>query len=293
MKAVFDRLWYTPTPPERLAMLRWLIGGCAFFYLLVRFGHLVGVASFPARQFHPVGPVGLLAAPLPAFLAVALVVAAVVLGLCFVTGWRFRVTGPLFAVVLLWVTSYRNSWGMVFHTENLMVLHVLVLGLAPSADVLSLDHREEHGEPHGRYGWAIHLLCAVTVATYVIAGVAKLKHAGIDWVTTDTLRNFVAYDNIRKAELGAGYSLIGVFAARYDALFPPLAALSLGVELGAPLALLHRRLATWWSALAWSFHAGVLLIMAIVFHYPLLGLAYAPFFRVERIYHAVRRWPRR
>jgi len=87
---------------------------------------------------------------------------------------------------------------------------------------------------------------------------------------------------VRKAELGDLHSVIGAFMVRYDALFPPLAALSLVVELGAPLALLHRRLALVWCALAWSFHVGVLAVMWIVFHYPLLGLAYAPFLPVDR-----------
>jgi hypothetical protein len=38
----------------------------------------------------------------------------------------------VFALLLLWVTTYRNSWGQVFHTENLMVLHV-VLAVSPAA----------------------------------------------------------------------------------------------------------------------------------------------------------------
>jgi hypothetical protein len=61
-----------------------------------------------------------------------------------------------------------------------------------------------------------------------------------------------------------------------------MAVMSLAIELGGPLALLHRRLALLWSLAAWGFHLGVILLMAIVFPYPLLGLAYAPMFRVER-----------
>jgi hypothetical protein len=293
MKRAFDRLWYAPAPPERLAILRILIGGCALVYLVVRFGHLIGVAQFPARQFHPVGPVTLLSAPLPGVVAVLAVVLALIMAVAFVLGWRFRITGPLFAVLLLWVTSYRNSWGMVFHTENLMVLHVLVLGLAPSADALSLDRPRQQGEAHGRHGWPIRLMCALTVATYFIAGVAKLQHAGLEWVTSDTLRNYVAYDNVRKAELGAGYSIIGAFLVRYDAVFPPIAAASLALEIGAPLALLHRRVAWVWAVGAWGFHVGVLVIMAIVFHYPLLGFAYLPFLRVERLRPRIVRWAAR
>jgi hypothetical protein len=235
--------------------------------------------------------------PLPPALAIGLLVLAVLLGVAFVAGWRFALTGPAFAVVLLWVTSYRNSWSMVFHTDNLMVLHVIVLASAPAADALSLDARRR-GEPfpddtpRAWYGWAIRLMCAVTVTTYFIAGWSKVHNAGWGWVTSDTLRVYVAYDNLRKVELGAGYSWLGTTLAQHGWLFPPMAAGSLAVELGAPLALLHPRLGRWWSLAAWSFHMGVLALMAIMFHYPFTGVAYTPFFKVERLHDRWRRWRR-
>jgi hypothetical protein len=47
------------------------------------------------------------------------------------------------------------------------------------------------------------------------------------------------------------------------------------VELGAPLALLGRRLAYAWIALAWCFHAAVFAVMVVLFPYPLVGIAFA------------------
>ncbi|HET6585640.1 MAG TPA: hypothetical protein VFG69_19405, partial [Nannocystaceae bacterium] len=256
----------------------------ALVYAIGRAGDFVATARFSGRQFVPVGPIALLSTPLPASLVIALVVLTVALGVAFVLGWRFRGTGPAFAAALLCLTSYRNSWSMVFHTENLMVLHVIVLAGSRAADAWALDARGRPlPEPHWRYGWPIELLCRITVATYLIAGITKLRNGGIGWVTSDTLRNFVAYDNLRKAELGDLYSPIGAFMVRYDWLFPPLAAAALLVELGAPLALLHRRVAIAWCGLSWAFHVGVLAVMWIVFHYPLLGLAYAPFFALDRV----------
>jgi hypothetical protein len=275
---------FRPAPPERLAALRLVLGGGALVYTIVRAGHLAEVARHSARQFAPVGPVAVLGQPLPGAVVIALVALTIALGVAFTIGWRFRITGPAFAAALLWVTSYRNSWSMVFHTENLMVLHVLVLGCSRAADAWALDARGRvAAAPHWRYGWPIELLCRVTVATYLIAGITKLRNAGFGWVTSDTLRNFVAYDNLRKIELGDLYSPLGVFMVRFDWLFPPLAAVSLLVELGSPLALVHRRVGAAWCALAWSFHVGVLAVMWIVFHYPLLGLAYASFFPMERV----------
>jgi hypothetical protein len=288
---VIDALFgLRPAPAERLAALRLVLGGSALVYTVVRAGHLAGQHS--ARQFAPVGPLAGLAAPLPSALVIALVAATIALGIAFVVGWRFRVTGPAFAILLLVVTSYRNSWSMVFHTENLMVLHVLVLAVSPAADALSLDARRRpplDDAPRARYGWAIRLLCALTVTTYFIAGWSKMHNSGLGWVTSDTLRFYVAYDNLRKVELGDSYSWLGTMLARHRELFPPLAAVSLVAELGAPLALLHPRVGRWWCALAWSFHAGVVVMMAIVFHYPLAGVAYASFFRVEAL---ADRWDR-
>ena len=53
-------------------------------------------------------------------------------------------------------------------------------------------------------------------------------------------------------------------------------------ELGAPVALLHRRIALVWCIAAWAFHVGVALLMSITFLYPLSTVAYLPLFRVER-----------
>ncbi len=287
--AAVDGWFRAPGPASRLAALRLLIGGCATIYLAARFVHLISFVDFPARSFAPVGVASLLSAPLPAWLVVGLAALGLPLALAFTLGWRFAITGPLFAANLLWVLSYRNSWGMIFHTDNLMVLHVIVLGLARSADAWSLDARagRARSDPDA-HGWPVRLLAIVTVTTYLIAGVAKLRLSGLTWFSSDLLRNYVAYDNLRKLELGDWHSPLGARLVAHAWLFPPLAALSLALELAAPLALVGPRLARVWAAGAWAFHAGVLAVMAIFFPYPLFGLAFAPLFPVERL--ALWRW---
>lgn len=283
--AALDAWYRRDAPPERLAALRLLVGGFATVYLAARLAHLISFVDFAPRSFAPVGVVDLLlAAPLPAALVVAPVLLAVPLAVAFTLGWRHRVTGPAFAATLLWVLSYRNSWGMIFHTENLMVVHVLVLGLTPAADAWSLDVRRRPPPPRPRaHGWPVRLLALVTVTTYLLAGLAKLRLSGLSWATSDLLRNYIAYDNLRKLELGDAHSPLGAALVAHGWLFPPLAGASLVVELLAPAALLGPRLARAWSLAAWAFHAGVLAIMAIFFPYPLFGFAFAPLFAAERL----------
>lgn len=282
--ARLDRRFLAPLPVERLAVLRLAIGGFALVYAVVRAGHFIGAARLPPRHFAPVGVVRLLSAPLPPALATALVLAALLAGVAFVAGWRFRWTGPAFAILLLWITSYRSSWGMIFHTENLLVLHVGVLGIAPAADAYSLDRRHRDVVPPGpAHGWPVRLMCLVTVLTYLVSALAKLRVSGLAWVTSDILRNTIAFDNLRKIALGDVHSPIGGALVRQAWLWRPFAVVSLVMELGAPLALLDRRVARIWALVAWGFHVGVLALMAIFFPYPLFGFAFAPLFAVERI----------
>lgn len=280
--------WYRPVAaPERLAALRILVGGFAVAYLAIRLPNLL--ALYDLGGFQPVGVASLLSSPLPPAVVVAQALLALLLGLAFALGLGFRVTGPAFALALLWVLTYRNAWGMIFHTENLLVMHVLALGCSPAGDVWSLDARRARRRgaappvPSARYGWPVRLLVLLTLGSYLVAGVAKLRLSGLGWAASDLLRNYIAYDNLRKHLLGDWYSPLGGWLVRFDWLFPPLAAGSLLLELLAPLALLGPRTARVWSLLAWSFHLGVWAIMAIFFPYPLLGLAYAPLFAVERL----------
>jgi hypothetical protein len=278
------RFWFVRAPAARLGLLRLMVGTFAAGYFAVRLNHFGNYARFRPEQFRPVGVVSILSQPSPGWLSWALAIAAALLGVAFAAGWRFRFTGPAFAATALWVLSYRSSWGMILHTENLMCLHLVVLGLASSADAWALDARGKAApEPSERYGWPLRLMSAATVLSYLIAGIAKLRASGLEWVTSDLLRNYVAYDAIRKLELGSIHSPLGGMLAPYPLVFTCLAAISLLIELGAPVALLSRRLARWWVIAIWAFHVGVLLIMAIFFFYPVLGLAFLSFFELERL----------
>lgn len=287
--AGFDRWFWAPAPAERLATVRVLTGAFAIVYLLVRWHVMVDFSRLHATRFEPIGVTRVLDAPLPAALVWLLWAACVGLGLAFTLGWRFRATGPAFALLLLWVTTYRNSWGMIFHNDNLLVVHALGLACTPAAAALALDAR---GAPptadDGRFGWPIKLLCALTLASYVIAGVAKLRGAGIDWAEGDVLRNYIAFDAMRKIQLGSIHSPFGAWIVQYDAPFPVVSTLTLALELGAPLALLGPRIAAVIALGLWSFHFGILVSMAIAFPYPLTGIGLAPLLPAERIWRL--RW---
>lgn len=280
--------FFHPVPAARLVIARILVFGFSTAYvvfaapLLLQFGN--------AAAFRPVGLVSLLSTPLPSVVASVLVAACALVGVLATLGLRYPLTAPLFAMLLLWVTSYRNSWGMIFHTENLFVAHALILACCPQAGRrLRPRNAVEPSVASGTYGWPLRILSLVTVSTYVVAGIAKLQHSGLAWALGHEIRTHIAYDALRKIELGSSFSPIGVALIPHAWLFGPLALLTLLFELGAPIALLGGRWALGWCAVCWLFHVNVLLLMLIVFPYPLLGIAYASFFSLEKPWAAFER----
>lgn len=285
------RWWFPAVPAERLAMLRVLVGAYSVVYFGVRLPHWLSFAHHPPAQFQPIGVLAGLDSPLHDGLYRALVVATFAGALLFAVGKWYRVIAPLFAALLLVVLTYTNSWGGILHSDNLWLFHVIVLAFAPAADALSLDGRaiQRPRPAHFKYGWAIRLMCWVCVCSYFLAGLAKLKNSGLGFVEGETLRNFVAMDNVRKIELGSLHSPLAEVLLPYAGAFRFLAGVSLVLELGAPLVMLRARVARVWAVAMWGFHVGVLALMAILFIYPVTFIAFAPFFRTERLIAVVRR----
>jgi hypothetical protein len=141
---------------ERLVALRILIGTYALVYTLARFPEIVAVTRLPESQFHP--RVGIAFFWVDPFFVIAIAGTTCVLLVMFILGWRYRDISGLTALGLTFTFSYRSAWGQIFHTENLLVLHIFALAAAPAAD------REDTGKDYASW---VKLLAALTVLTYV------------------------------------------------------------------------------------------------------------------------------
>lgn len=295
-----------PAPARRLALFRVLVGAFALAYLTVRFPAFWATATL-TDGFDPVGVLAPLDRPLSAGAVRALVLAAPLLAAAVTVGLWFRVTGPALAAVLTVVLTYRSSWGRLLYFDNLLLLHTLVLAFSPAADDLALRlppalrRRTLPSGPPGRhlpskfspgdrsdsrYGWPLRLCALVTVTTYVLAGVAKLRTGGLDWLSGDTLAHHVAFSAARLEVLGGTPSPAARLVLSHGTwLLAPAALSTVILELGAPLAL-WPRLRTPWVVGLWAFHAAVAATMFVLFPYPLAAVAFAPLYPLERW-----RWP--
>jgi hypothetical protein len=302
---ILDTFWFVEGSATRLAMLRIVVGAASLAYFAPRFNYFSQIAASSPEVFEPVGLARLLDAPIPVRLFQVIMACMLLANVAFLLGWRFQRTGPLFAALLLWVLCYRNSWSMIYHTDNLIVLQALILGLTRSADALSLDARGqrpvtgeqcrsvrearagapgERGGWHWEYGYPIMLICAVTAVTYVLSGIAKVSGPlSWGWALGDGLRNQVGFDGLRKELISDGAAPLAFVLFNNLPLATVMGVGTLVLELGAPLALLSAWSRRLWAIGTFLMHWGIFAIMGITFWYHMSGLAFVPFLLDERV----------
>lgn len=288
LRARLASWWFEEAPAERLAMVRVLLAAFSLWYLGDRVALFADIARTDPALFAPAGVARLLSGPLPPAWIDLLVWITLGLNVALLVGWRHRVTGPAFAIALMALLCYRNSWSMIYHSDNLLVFHALILGCSPAADAVALRTKTS-AVASWRYGWPVRLIGLTTVLTYALAGIAKLAGPlGLQWATGEAMRSQVLADAVRKDLLGADVAALVPYLSEAVGLFGLLAAGSLILEIGAPAAMLHRRAGVVWALATWSMHWGIWVVMGITFRYHMAGLPFLPFFPLERVVYWVR-----
>lgn len=274
--ARLSRWFFAPSSARHLAVVRIAIGLYAIGWLTISSTELIALGELDPARYDPVGIVALVGVEPVGRSVIGVGVVVTVLAAATVASGRWhRVAGPVFGVGLLLLATYQNSWGKLLHTENLLVVHALILAVSPAGDALVVGARRRWVTAP-RYGWPLRVMAVATVLSYLLAGIAKLRYGGLTWLTADNLRNWVAFDLVRKELFGDPYVSAVVGALDHLWPFAVAAVFTVAVEVGAPLALVGRRWARVWVGAAWALHAGVLVVMAVGFPYPLLGVAFLP-----------------
>lgn len=305
-RVLLDRL-VAPAPAGRLAAVRVLVVLYGLVWLVVRAGHWRNLARLSSERWRPVAFAEWIG-PLDVGAVTAIVAIGAVAGAAALTGRAWRLSAPTFAITMLVLTVHGASWGAILHTEQLLVLHLIVLACGPSGSDAPPRRRSAHpasrsmprswtsSERTGSastVGWPLRVMTAVTAAVYFVSGAAKLRFGGgLGWLDGERLMRLVAHDNVRKRLLDDHYSPIARHVVDQRWLFTVAAVVTLAIELGAPLFLLVRRLRVPWVLAAWLFHLGVLALMAILFPYQLALVAFASVLPAERLVGrlGLRRW---
>ncbi len=99
---------------------------------------------------------------------------------------------PRAAFITLWccylfVAAVRDARGKILHNDVLALLVSVPFLVAP------VDGDRQDRRPTRRVGWPIRTACAVIALGYFFAGWHKVVRSGLEWVTTDNVRNAIAW----------------------------------------------------------------------------------------------------
>lgn len=306
-----DKFWFMPLSPDRLSIFRIMVGIYAFYLLsdayILRLVNNISTSQKPGYLFDQVGIINLIDSPLDPEVFKLILLAAFIFNILFILGLLYRISGPVFALLFLFLISYSHSWSMIYHSRNIAVLHCLVLGFTLSADSISLDSLIKNripgkfkphllfgnirsNSPGWQYGWPIMLINSMTVVCYFIAGIAKIMGpVGIYWVLGESVRSQVAVDAIRKEFLAAGAQPLSYLLYNHVYIFTAIGISTIILELGAPFAVINKRIGYIWSLLTLGMHWGIYFIMGITFRYQMAGIIFLPFFPIEKISSYIRK----
>jgi hypothetical protein len=253
----WNDFWFKPVSAENLALARILIyGSMSIFYLVTpslfptwgwyaRFSEWGDVSKV---FWHPLWIFQLLHLPLlsPQVIGVMndLLVAAMILS---AVGLFTRPANIATFVLGFYLFGLPNNFGKVHHLETPLLWFFLIMSFSRCGDAFSIDsilrrrgNRSAKQGLSGDYRWPIQLFCCALAAIYFEAGFSKLRHSGIQWVTSDLMAFYLtrAQYHITDAEPLTHW---GLFIAAHPVLFHFSCGFALVLELLYPLALFDRR----------------------------------------------------
>jgi hypothetical protein len=150
-----------------------------------------------------------------------------------------------FTVLVLgfYLLGLPHNMGKIHHFDGLLILIFGVLLFARTSDVLSLDarlfRRNAPVQPSGEYRWPIRVIWLTFAIIFFSAGLSKLLASGTSWITTENMSVLLLKQQYPTSDPGPIVDW-GISIANSPWLYMPLAAITLVLEVGYPLALVNR-----------------------------------------------------
>ena len=280
LAGAWNAFWFAPAVPWRLGLCRAGFFG-SFYILFLARTDLRWYALFPPGFHRPRSFFAWLALPTPTLDVLAWLVTAFEFSVILAAlGLLTRVATTTAFVVGLYVLGLQFNYGYLHWAHAVVPIVMGILALSPCGAALSADaliRRLAKGrvaESGGQYRWPIQLVRLVFVTVFLAAGLSKLRQAGLDWIFSDTLRNyFLENQYVFRSEGARGWShpLANWLIAR-PGLCRLLAVTALGLELSAPATLFSRHARRWLIPLLLLFQVGNSLVLYQDFLFAYMGL---------------------
>jgi predicted DCC family thiol-disulfide oxidoreductase YuxK len=159
-----------------------------------------------------------------------------------------RFSNAVAFILCVYLFGLQNNFGKTHHLEVLLLWVFLIFTVSRCGDAWSIDRlirtaRGDSAPPQksGEYTWPIRLIWVVMCMIYFEAGVSKVRHSGLTWITGGVMSFFLqrAQYHITDAEPLSNW---GLWIARHEWSSELFALMGMGLELSYPLALFSKRL---------------------------------------------------
>lgn len=195
------------------------------------------------------------------------------------------VTALIFGTYLI---GLAHNFGKVQHDDAIIAISIGVMALSRCGDSFSVDtliRKARRGKSEtvarsGEYKWPVQLICVLFALAFFSAGISKLRHGGMDWVSSDSLAILLVRHHYHVSDADPLVSW-GLNLAQYPVLYKTLALLTVAGELAYPLALFSSRARWILVPLMLSIQVGIRVVMGPSFNqFMICNLFWVPWDRV-------------
>jgi hypothetical protein len=259
----WDNFWFEPASPDNLALCRIIFFG-SFFLFYWRYEDFSAWAHVSEAFLRPTW---LFAAfKIPVLPALALVflqnIWKMALALSCV-GFFTRISTAISFVLGFYLLGLPHNFGKVHHYDAILVFAFLFMAMSRCGDSWSFDRlirtnrqgtNSSASRPmlSGEYTWPVRGMWVMMSLVFFAAGVSKLRHSGLGWITDDSMAIWLIQHQYHIANTDP-LTAWGPYLAQSIWIPRVLGAVSLILEVGYPIALFSRRA-------RWIFVPGVALM---------------------------------
>ena len=279
----WQRFWFEAEAPDNLGLCRALFyAAILILYLDVSWSLWSDVSQVfwePITLFKRLH-MPVFSAPALTALGVVWKVALLASALGLFTRW----STALAFVVGAYLLGLPHNFGKTHHFDALVVLVLGVMMIARTGDAYSLDRRffarGDAKTPSGEYRWPVRAVWLLLSIVFCSAGIAKLRHGGLDWVFSDNMATLLLQHGYQRAS-HEPLSNLGLWFAQFPMLCGLMALVTIVVEAGYPIALVSRRARWFFPPAMCGLLIGIRLMMGPTFpQFVICHLFWVPWDRV-------------
>jgi hypothetical protein len=263
--------WFEPVEPLNLGLCRVLCFGALF---LLYWDHdFTRWADKPDSLWMPVWLFEVLQLPVLSSGSITLLHTVWTISLATSCVGLFTRASTISSFILgVYLLGLPLNFGKVSHGEALVVFVLGIMALSRCGDSCSIDRfirkARQGSEPsvqrprvRGEYTWPVRAVWVLFALMFFGAGVAKLRESGLEWIFSDNMAILL----MRAQMQGQAVLPFASYVREYPWLGQLVAAGTIAVEVGYPLALLSSRARWILVPGAFFMQIGISLLMGITF----------------------------